>query len=918
MSEDWPSKPRGRLVDQDPGVRQREALAVGAAHQQQRAHRHRDPDAHRRHVGLDEVHRVVDRQAGVDRAAGRVDVDRDVLVGVGALQVQELRDDEVRDLVVDRAAEEDDPLVEQAGVDVVLALAAGGALDHHRDHGHADHPSGRGPSDPADRRSSRPFADGERRSTTTSRPGGVGRQKQRGSTGRGGDDALRVGSGTDPGSTPPPEIPTPRLLHRPRLRHDAGLGRPSTEPGAWGTQTSQQRSTPRSSSPPPSRAVRRRVGASWRCSRPSSRPPTRSSTSARTATRCASRSPTRAPRRSARSSCSSGSRPTTGPPRSPACCGSPPPPSPAGTTASARWPAPGRSWSTRALYERLQGRAGPRDLPSRAASAAPTRPPRSAGTRCPSRSCRCPRAWRSPGPRCSSAAPRSCARLEPLIARAAPRRPPGPAARRRARDRQVAPGARAGGRRPRARVDGPAGPLRRGPADALPAVRGGAVAPRRARGARGPGAPRRRARRRADAPGPGAARAGCPTRPSRAPPTATPSATCSSRAVVGLLDAEQAQRPVILFLDDVQWADTPTLLLLRHLVALRPAAARDDHRDVPLDRAGRRPPAGQAAGRPAPRARRHARRPRRAARRGRRRAGARAASGRTLDAAGHGRRAHAAAPDVGQRVLRHRDAAPERGRRPRQRGRAGQRPRRPGAPAAAPRRRASATRWRPPRSSARSSTWSWSARWSASTSTRSPRPSTPPPTRRWSSRRAIRATATRSRTALIVTTLYEGLGPARRARMHRRAAEALEAMYGDRTGGVGSRVGELARHWLNAEPADLDARAALHAPGRRARASPSWRPTTASTGTARASGSSSSSARRRRRRALRVVGGLGRRPAPVRRPGVPHHAAGGRVAGAAPRRRAGAGPRGARQLARVRERVGRRRRRARCTRSRTR
>ncbi|WP_035125917.1 ATP-binding protein [Conexibacter woesei] len=54
---------------------------------------------------------------------------------------------------------------------------------------------------------------------------------------------------------------------------------------------------------------------------------------------------------------------------------------------------------------------------------------------------------------------------------------------------------------------------------------------------------------------------------------------------------------------------------------------------------------------------------------------------------------------------------------------------------------------------------------------------------------------------LIVTTLYEGLGPARRARMHRRAAEALERIYGD---DPGTRVGELARHWLNAEPGDLD------------------------------------------------------------------------------------------------------------------
>ena len=49
--------------------------SLGAAGEQQRAHRHRDADADRLHVGLDELHRVVDREARVDRAAGRVDVD---------------------------------------------------------------------------------------------------------------------------------------------------------------------------------------------------------------------------------------------------------------------------------------------------------------------------------------------------------------------------------------------------------------------------------------------------------------------------------------------------------------------------------------------------------------------------------------------------------------------------------------------------------------------------------------------------------------------------------------------------------------------------------------------------------------------------------------------------------------------------
>ena len=57
-----------------------------------------------------------------------------------ALEVQHLRDHEVGDLVVDRGAEEDDALIEQARVDVELALAAGGALDDHGDQRHGSPP----------------------------------------------------------------------------------------------------------------------------------------------------------------------------------------------------------------------------------------------------------------------------------------------------------------------------------------------------------------------------------------------------------------------------------------------------------------------------------------------------------------------------------------------------------------------------------------------------------------------------------------------------------------------------------------------------------------------------------------------------------------------------------------------------------
>jgi class 3 adenylate cyclase len=54
--------------------------------------------------------------------------------------------------------------------------------------------------------------------------------------------------------------------------------------------------------------------------------------------------------------------------------------------------------------------------------------------------------------------------------------------------------------------------------------------------------------------------------------------------------------------------------------------------------------------------------------------------------------------------------------------------------------------------------------------------------------------------ALIQHTLYEELGPTRRARTHRRVGEALEQLCGPRPG---PRVGELARHWFNGrQPGD--------------------------------------------------------------------------------------------------------------------
>src|SRR5262245_147816 len=126
------------LVDQDARVRERVALAVRARRQQHRRRRRGLADADRLHVRLDVLHRVVDREQRRDLAPGRVDVHGDVLVGVFALEMQQLGDHQVRDRVVDRRAEEDDALLEQPGVDVEGTLAAVGLLDDRGDEVVAD------------------------------------------------------------------------------------------------------------------------------------------------------------------------------------------------------------------------------------------------------------------------------------------------------------------------------------------------------------------------------------------------------------------------------------------------------------------------------------------------------------------------------------------------------------------------------------------------------------------------------------------------------------------------------------------------------------------------------------------------------------------------------------------------------------
>src|SRR5262245_44146352 len=120
-----------RLMDHDSGIGQGKALTLGPRRQEHCGHRGRMSYAHRLHIRLDELHRVVNRQPGCYRTSRTVDIEKDILVGVFGFQEQHLSDDEVRNRVVDRRPDEDDTVLEEPRKYVIGSFAAVGLLNHH-------------------------------------------------------------------------------------------------------------------------------------------------------------------------------------------------------------------------------------------------------------------------------------------------------------------------------------------------------------------------------------------------------------------------------------------------------------------------------------------------------------------------------------------------------------------------------------------------------------------------------------------------------------------------------------------------------------------------------------------------------------------------------------------------------------------
>ena len=127
-----PLRAAGGLVDHDLRVGKGKALALRAGGQQKCAHRRGHAHADGGHVALDELHGVIDRHAVGHAAAGGVDVELNVLIGVLCLKIEQLRNDQTGSGAVDLFGQDDDTVVEQAGENVLRPLAAACLLDNIR------------------------------------------------------------------------------------------------------------------------------------------------------------------------------------------------------------------------------------------------------------------------------------------------------------------------------------------------------------------------------------------------------------------------------------------------------------------------------------------------------------------------------------------------------------------------------------------------------------------------------------------------------------------------------------------------------------------------------------------------------------------------------------------------------------------
>ena len=114
-------------MDQHAGMREGAALAGSTRAQQHGAHRSGHAGADRRHVGLDQLHGVIDPETRRNLTARCIEIQGNIRGRIRGSQEQELGLDDVGHVVVDRDAEEDDAVHHQPAEhvhrsDIELAL----------------------------------------------------------------------------------------------------------------------------------------------------------------------------------------------------------------------------------------------------------------------------------------------------------------------------------------------------------------------------------------------------------------------------------------------------------------------------------------------------------------------------------------------------------------------------------------------------------------------------------------------------------------------------------------------------------------------------------------------------------------------------------------------------------------------------
>ena len=120
-------------------MRQGVTFPFFAGHQQDGSHAGCQPYADGRYVRLDVLHGIVNRHAGSHAAPRAVNIQMNILVRIFRFQEQQLRDDNICHFIRNGARQKNDPVFQQAGINIIGAFAPVILLNHNRNIIHIVH-----------------------------------------------------------------------------------------------------------------------------------------------------------------------------------------------------------------------------------------------------------------------------------------------------------------------------------------------------------------------------------------------------------------------------------------------------------------------------------------------------------------------------------------------------------------------------------------------------------------------------------------------------------------------------------------------------------------------------------------------------------------------------------------------------------